>query len=343
MGQTTPAIGIFIPAAGEDGYDQSFAAGMINVDQHDHSGGPNKGLPIATEGLGDFSVTFDKLNINVVDQSVPGSGIGVSGALPNQLVILDPLKSIYQLAPSAVGFLTLNGLTASARTFVDSATVTWTNANGTGNPQADVNIAGLTPVNVANGGTGRTSLSTYDVICGGTTTTGPVQQVSGEGTMGQYLGSNGLNALPSWQTLPAFPTQNFLISTVVLTASQFINLLGTPITIVPAQGAGKVVVVNSIWGKLNYGGTDNFHGGSSVRLYWGNTSSEVGFVFTSGSFKDSSTGYYFADNTQQSSSSGISPSTIENINVNISVNSSNFTGGNGNTVSFSCTYSIMQI
>ena len=343
MGSETPNIGIYIPAAGEDGYDQSFAEGMINVDQHDHSGGPNKGLPIATEGLGDFSVTFDKLNANVVDQSVPGSGIGVSGAFPNQLVILDPLKSIYQLAPAAVGFLTLNGLTASARTFQDSSTITWTNANGTGNPQADVNIAGISPVTVPNGGTGLTSLNPYALIAGGITSTANLQQVSGLGTAQQYLGSNGPAALPSWQNLPSPPAQNFQTATLTLTDSQFRNLSGTPQILVPAQGSGKVIVVNSVWAKLNYGGTLPFGSGSSVRLYWGSGSTEVGFVFTTGSFKDSSTSYYYADDTQSSSATGISPSTIENRNVTVSVNSSNFTNGSGSTVSFSCTYSIMQI
>jgi len=103
MGQTTPNIGIYIVAAGETNYSESVAAGMVNIDQHDHSGGPNKGLPIATEGLGAFAVTFDKLNVNVVD---PTTGIGTSLVLPNQLVMLDPLKSIFQLAPTT-GFLSL--------------------------------------------------------------------------------------------------------------------------------------------------------------------------------------------------------------------------------------------
>ena len=49
MGTITPNIGIFIPADGEQNYGSSFAAGMVNVDQHDHSGGPNKGPPRSGE------------------------------------------------------------------------------------------------------------------------------------------------------------------------------------------------------------------------------------------------------------------------------------------------------
>ena len=74
MGQTTPNIGIYIPVTFETGYDQAFEAGMINVDQHDHSGGPNKGLPITSAGLSPFSVTFDKLkkeiNLEVIAQCI---------------------------------------------------------------------------------------------------------------------------------------------------------------------------------------------------------------------------------------------------------------------------------
>jgi hypothetical protein len=53
---------------------------------------------------------------------------------------------------------------------------------------------------VQGGGSGVASFSPYDVICGGTTSTGPLQQVSGEGTSGYVLTSNGANTLPTWKT-----------------------------------------------------------------------------------------------------------------------------------------------
>jgi hypothetical protein len=54
---------------------------------------------------------------------------------------------------------------------------------------------------VANGGTGIATVGsdTYSVICGGTTATGVFQTVSGNGTSGQVLTSNGAGALPTWQ------------------------------------------------------------------------------------------------------------------------------------------------
>lgn len=53
---------------------------------------------------------------------------------------------------------------------------------------------------VANGGTGDTSTVPYALLAGGTTSTGALQQISGLGTSGQVLTSNGTGALPTWQT-----------------------------------------------------------------------------------------------------------------------------------------------
>ncbi len=52
---------------------------------------------------------------------------------------------------------------------------------------------------VPGGGTGATSFTPYAVITGGTTSTGPLQNVVGVGALGQILTSNGAGTLPSWQ------------------------------------------------------------------------------------------------------------------------------------------------
>ena len=62
-----------------------------------------------------------------------------------------------------------------------------------------------TAVDVAHGGTGAASATAYAVQCGGTTSTGAHQSVSGVGTSGQILTSNGASALPTWQS-PAVTT-----------------------------------------------------------------------------------------------------------------------------------------
>jgi hypothetical protein len=59
---------------------------------------------------------------------------------------------------------------------------------------------------VGSGGTGVTSATAYSVQCGGTTSTGAFQSVSGLGSSGQVLTSNGAGALPTWQTPQNFDT-----------------------------------------------------------------------------------------------------------------------------------------
>jgi hypothetical protein len=133
MGVTTPNIGIYIPVAGETNYDQSFAAGMVNIDLHDHSGGPNKGVPIGSSSIADGAITFNLLNPNVADTT---TGIGTSLLNPNQLQILGILQSIYKIA-TPNGFIAKNGSLANALTFQNSSTIVWTNPDGsTGNPSA---------------------------------------------------------------------------------------------------------------------------------------------------------------------------------------------------------------
>lgn len=132
MGFVTPNMGIYIPAAGETNYDASFAAGMINIDQHDHSGGPNKGVQLAASGLADGSVTFEKLNADVVDTA---TGLGVSITEPNKLQTTGLLKSIYQIATTN-GFIAKNNTAAAARTLTGTTDqIDITNGDGTtGNP-----------------------------------------------------------------------------------------------------------------------------------------------------------------------------------------------------------------
>lgn len=73
----------------------------------------------------------------------------------------------------------------------------------------------LTPTNAVSvpfGGTGVASTTAYAVQCGGTTSTGPHQAVSGTGTTGQVLTSAGAGALPTWET----PGGGFSAGTVLV-------------------------------------------------------------------------------------------------------------------------------
>ncbi len=56
----------------------------------------------------------------------------------------------------------------------------------------------ISPQPVIEGGTGISAATPYAVLCGGTTSTGPLQNVSGVGSSGNVLISGGASALPSW-------------------------------------------------------------------------------------------------------------------------------------------------
>jgi len=116
MGNTTPNIGIYVPVAGEQNYDQAFAAGMVNIDQHDHTGGPNKGLPITSSGIGAAAIDYTKLNTNVADAATGiQAGAGALGA--NQIATIGILRNIYQNADTSGYFAKTDTGTVAARTF----------------------------------------------------------------------------------------------------------------------------------------------------------------------------------------------------------------------------------
>jgi hypothetical protein len=60
----------------------------------------------------------------------------------------------------------------------------------------------ISPIPIVQGGTDVKSFTAYSVIAGGTTSTGPLQNV-GTGTAGQLLTSAGSAALPTWQNVTA--------------------------------------------------------------------------------------------------------------------------------------------
>lgn len=80
---------------------------------------------------------------------------------------------------------------------VSGGTTGLTTSGGPVTTSGTITLAGT--LVVANGGTGLSTTTAYGLIAAGTTSTGNFQQVSGTGTSGQVLTSNGAGALPTWQ------------------------------------------------------------------------------------------------------------------------------------------------
>jgi hypothetical protein len=87
--------------------------------------------------------------------------------------------------------LTLGGTPATALLNSTSLTLGWTGE-----------------LSVSRGGTANNTFTAYSVICAGTTATGAFQNVSGLGSTGEILTSNGAGALPTWQVPAASGTVN---------------------------------------------------------------------------------------------------------------------------------------
>lgn len=92
--------------------------------------------------------------------------------------------------------------TPSALTKVDDTNVTLT-LGGTPNTsllEAVSITAGWTgQLSIPRGGSGASSFTAYAVLCGGTTSTNPLQSVAGLGNAGDVLTSNGAAMLPTFQ------------------------------------------------------------------------------------------------------------------------------------------------
>jgi len=91
-------------------------------------------------------------------------------------------------------------------TLASNLTFTLPSADGTNGQVITTNGSGTLSfgtLGVAGGGTGLSTTTAYGLIAAGTTSTGNFQQVSGTGTSGQLLTSNGAGALPTWQNAPA--------------------------------------------------------------------------------------------------------------------------------------------
>jgi hypothetical protein len=142
------------------------------------------------------------------------------------------------------------------------------------------------PISVAQGGTGNTSLHSYELIAGGAsgTGTGPLQSI-GTGTNGQVLVSAGPGVLPAFQTFAPGG-----VTTVTGTANRIdVSAGATPVVDIDAAYVGQTslttlgTVSTGTWhGALigpTYGGTGVNNGSSTITI-GGNTQFSGAHAFT---------------------------------------------------------------
>lgn len=138
------------------------------------------------------------------------------------------------------------------------------------------------PAQVALGGTGDSSLTAYAVLCGGTTSTAPVQSIASVGTSGQVLTSNGVSALPTFQAR-AGGGALVLLQTLTASSSASLAFTNTFITtaysmyfvqfnaLTPASGSNQLIMSWSINNGSTYLANANFAASNLSNPYNSNT------------------------------------------------------------------------
>lgn len=190
------------------------------------SSGTNENLTIASKGSGQITLNPNSTGTGAINIGGSSNGIGVNvygptNGLSNSATALtvgpngttNPSFKVDASTTSAVTGLNIKSAAAAAGVAI-SVISSGTNENMTLDAKGSgtisigsistggITISSLTLTNdltVGNGGTGNNSLTAYAILAGGTTSTGALQQVSGLGTSGWVLTSNGAGALPTWQ------------------------------------------------------------------------------------------------------------------------------------------------
>jgi len=124
--------------------------------------------------------------------------------------------------------------------------------------------SGFTTVNVAQGGTGSSTLSQYQVLLGNGTS--GLTTPSGWGTSGQFLTSQGAGSLPIWQTASVNQTTDYTwtgrhsfesnVYLANLNASSTVIFNGVSLAFPATQGASSTQLKNDGSGNLTWNEDD---------------------------------------------------------------------------------------
>ncbi len=180
------------------------------------------GSTIVADGGGVISIGTDSIGISLLSATgSPSSSTflrgdntwAAPGGVTSVALAVPSILSVSGTPVTSSGTLTIGLANESANTVLagpasgSATTPTFRALASADIPNNAANTTGSAgsvtgTVGVANGGTGTTTFTSYGVVIGGTTSTGPLQSVA-TGTAGFVLTSNGSGAAPSMKALTA--------------------------------------------------------------------------------------------------------------------------------------------
>jgi hypothetical protein len=210
-------------------------AGDLNLTGNLNITGNVNTQSVTNTNIADITIT---LNDGGTTASAAGAGLfieGDSNTTIGKLLFDNTLTSKFKIGDGTtqVEVVTISGAQTLTNKTIGGGQIS---GNIGGNA---ANVTGT--VLVANGGTGMTTTTPYALFAAGTTATGNHQQVSGLGTSGWVLTSNGAGALPTWQ---AIATSTFGRWTTVSGTQDSSNKTFTIANALSASS--EIVVVNGV-------------------------------------------------------------------------------------------------
>jgi hypothetical protein len=175
----------------------------------------------------------------------------------------------------------------------------------------------------------------------------PLLGNTGQSTSGFVLTSTGASTPPTFQASTA--SAGIITISGSLTNAQIKALHGTPIQLLAAPGAGKIIACIQVWLKLVYGGTNAFTGaaGQTVNIVYG-TAGSISFasniVMQNAALTDTKTNYNLLG--VGADIQDIASTSLENLGLfayNASTSEINGNAANNNTITYLITYQVISI
>jgi len=178
-------------------------------------------------------------------------------------------------------------------------------------------------------------------------TTGAFEGVDAS-TAGFVLTSNGTNTKPTFQAASS-GSGEILSAKVTLTSAQIKSLLATPIELIAAPGADKVIMPISVYYYFVYGGTDAFTNGQIIAPLTNNAGTTTNIVeFTFPAASVIATTSAFQSSSLRSSATVLTTAPTNMINRNVIIKNTGATeitgnAANNNTLEVAMTYYVWTL